>query len=201
MLAKNAPRAAPVATGHDPHEIDQARRQDRIRTSTVPNTTATDAHHDRAWWHEEARRIGSDWSAVTRFSPACITCGADPCINPSFCLARQRVDEEVRQHPDAKTQSLRRLHKSSVSLERAYTELNRTPGRAAASTIEALMFGLRERGVAALNEPKVQSRLAALSDVQLLEVATRLQKLKPEIARAWNGDEIETLIRFREGQR
>ena len=68
------------------------------------------------------------------------------------------------------------------------------------ATVEALTFALRERGVAALTEPKVQSRLVELSDGQLLEVATRLQKLKPEIARPWNGDEIETLIRFREGR-
>ena len=87
-----------------------------------------------------------------------------------------------------------------MTLDELWAPLNRerpTPQ----ATVEALMLGLHERGVAALNEPKVESRLAALSDVQLLEVATRLQKLKPEIARAWNGDEIETLIRFREGQR
>jgi hypothetical protein len=65
MLAPNAARAAPAVAGHDPHEIDRAGRQDRIRNSTVPNTTATDgAHKGRAWWRAEARRVGSDWPAV-----------------------------------------------------------------------------------------------------------------------------------------
>jgi hypothetical protein len=67
------------------------------------------------------------------------------------------------------------------------------------ATIEALMLGLRERGVAALNEPDTQRRLADLSKGQLVEVATRLQKLKPEIAQAWTDNEIKTLIRFRKG--
>jgi hypothetical protein len=69
------------------------------------------------------------------------------------------------------------------------------------TTIEALMLGLRERGVAALKEPDTQRRLAELSKGQLVEVATRLQKLKPEIARAWTDNEVKTLIRFRKGLR
>jgi hypothetical protein len=73
--------------------------------------------------------------------------------------------------------------------------------RAAASTVEALMFGLRERGVAALQEIVVQQRLADLGDDQLIEVAGRLQRLKPEIARAWSDDDIATLFRVGKGLR
>jgi hypothetical protein len=72
---------------------------------------------------------------------------------------------------------------------------------AAASTIEALMFGLRERGTAALAESKVRLRLADLDDDQLIGVAGRLQRLRPEIARAWSDDEIATLFRTRAGLR
>jgi hypothetical protein len=69
--------------------------------------------------------------------------------------------------------------------------------RAAATTIEALMFSLRERGVRALDEPDTRRRLSELSDDQLAEVGTRLQRLKPEIARAWSDDEIKILVRTR----
>jgi hypothetical protein len=37
-----------------------------------------------------------------------------------------------------------------------------------------------------------------LSDEQALEVAGRLQRLKPEIARAWSADEVERLLHLRE---
>jgi hypothetical protein len=62
------------------------------------------------------------------------------------------------------------------------------------ATVEALMLGLRERGTVALQESKVRNRLAQLSESQLVEVGDRLQRLKPEIARAWSADEIGTLI-------
>jgi hypothetical protein len=66
--------------------------------------------------------------------------------------------------------------------------------RAAASTIEALMLALRERGIAAMQEPKVCARLAQLSEAQLAEVGDRLQRLKPKIARAWTPDEVGALV-------
>ena len=75
-----------------------------------------------------------------------------------------------------------------ISLERHFC------GRAAWSTVEALMLGLREGGIAAVQEPKVRSRLAQLSGAQLIEVGDRLQRLKPEIARAWWADEVGALI-------
>jgi hypothetical protein len=70
--------------------------------------------------------------------------------------------------------------------------------RAAGSTIEALMFSLRERGVRALDEPNTRRRLSLLNDGELLEVGARLQRLKPEVARAWSGDDVEALVQLRE---
>lgn len=67
-------------------------------------------------------------------------------------------------------------------------------GRAAVSTVEALMFSLRERGAAAVQEPAVRFRLAQLSKWQLSEVGDRLQRLEPEIARAWTPDEVAILV-------
>jgi hypothetical protein len=54
------------------------------------------------------------------------------------------------------------------------------PGiRAAASTVEALMFSLRRRGAAALSERSCQSRLAALSTAQIHKVIERLIVARP----------------------
>jgi transposase len=65
------------------------------------------------------------------------------------------------------------------------------------ATVEALMYSLRERGVHALEEPATKRRLAELSDEQVIEVGERLQRLKPEIARAWTADEVKHLMRSR----
>jgi hypothetical protein len=72
---------------------------------------------------------------------------------------------------------------------------------AAASTIEALMFSLRERGVAALQQLRIRQRLADLDDDQTLEVAARLQRLKSDIAPAWSDEDITVLFGAREGLR
>jgi len=56
------------------------------------------------------------------------------------------------------------------------------------------MYSLRERGVAALAESDCQRRLSELTEQQMLEVAVRLQKLKPEIAPAWGAEQVETLF-------
>ena len=94
---------------------------------------------------------------------------------------------------------LRRLLADNVSFERAYAELNSTPGRAAASTVEALMYSLRERGTAALEEPDTKRRLSQCSDAQVIEVGDRLQRLKPHIGRGpWSADEVRQLIRARQ---
>jgi len=70
------------------------------------------------------------------------------------------------------------------------------------STVEALMMGLRERGIAALTEPKVRRRLSECDEQQVAEVGNRLQKLKPGILRlgkgklhrGWTPEEVEILL-------
>jgi hypothetical protein len=88
---------------------------------------------------------------------------------------------------------LRRLMDDSVSLDRAWAAIAR-PSGAAASTVEALMFSLRSRGVQALGEPDVLRRLAQLDDAQAREIAIRLQKLKPHIASAWTPEDVQVLL-------
>jgi hypothetical protein len=73
---------------------------------------------------------------------------------------------------------LRKLLDDDVSLERAWHEINKRAD-AADSTVEALMFSLRERGVAALSEPETRRRLANLSSAQVREVLARLIALRP----------------------
>jgi hypothetical protein len=68
----------------------------------------------------------------------------------------------------------------------------RLRGRAAHSTVDALMYSLR-RGIEGITEPDNQRRLAELSEDQLLAVRQRLQNFKPNIAPAWPPEEVEAL--------
>jgi hypothetical protein len=88
---------------------------------------------------------------------------------------------------------LRRLMDDSISLDRAWAEVSR-PSGAAASTVEALVFGLRY-GLAAL--PKNPDRLRRLSELnaeQLKAVCRRVQNFNLEIATPWSSDEVAALI-------
>src|SRR5262245_58125727 len=107
--------------------------------------------------------------------------------------ARQR-----RQPRDLRLEKLRRLMTDDVSLVEAWYELNVATffGRAAVSTVKALMFSLRN-GVAALAHPETVRRLSELSDTQMREVAVRVQKLRPHIARAWTEKDLQVLLAVR----
>ena len=118
-------------------------------------------------------------------------------LSPNFAaLCRAADEKQRRQSPDTSIERTRRLLADDVTLERAWAEIHRAHfrGRAAESTVEALMFALRERGIAAVQEPYVRFRLAQLSEAQLIEVGDRLQRLEPHIAQAWSPDEIAELI-------
>jgi hypothetical protein len=115
----------------------------------------------------------------------------------TFAAACQAADEKQAARPsDPHIEKLRQLMDDKISLERAWREINAAHlvGRAANFTVEAVMLGLRERGTAALREPKVRDRLAQLSEAQLIEVGDRLQRLKPEIACAWSADDVGALV-------
>ena len=93
---------------------------------------------------------------------------------------------------DAQLAFLRRL----MGIECAYHEIHRhhAQGRAAASTVEALVLVLRARGTRALQEAPVRRRLGELSEAQMREVVTRLQKPRPEIAKPWTADQVDRLL-------
>ena len=67
--------------------------------------------------------------------------------------------------------------------------------RAAASTVEALMFALRD-GIDALKDPSNQRRLGQLNDKQMQEVAARVQAFMPHIAPAWKPEDVQSLLSF-----
>src|SRR5262249_6274125 len=153
MLAPDAVRAAPALTGRDPRVTDRHNGTIESPPNTAGHGAAIDAaHHDRAWWRGEARRLGADWpaavalhvaiivrfAAAARLSPACDTCGVVPCVNPSYCEACRQADARVRRKPVAPASAARP-----------------TPQ----TTIEAIMHSVRERGLAALREPAIQWRL------------------------------------------
>jgi transposase len=83
--------------------------------------------------------------------------------------------------------------------EPSYEELSREfyaahfRGRAAASTVEALMYSLRERGTKALDEPDTKRRISELSEEQLHEVAARVKALK--LGRGpWTAEQVGQLV-------
>ena len=108
-------------------------------------------------------------------------------------LCREADKKQQRKPKDPRLEKLRRLMVDDVSLERAWEELNKPTDHAAASTVEALVYQLR-RGGAELSNPNARRRLLELSEQQLHEVSTWLQKFMPHIARAWIPAEIEILV-------
>jgi hypothetical protein len=102
---------------------------------------------------------------------------------------RTKVSPEIRE--------FWRLLDDRVSLYQAWSEFDKRRSVGAAEfTVEALMFSLR-KGVAALNDPNTLQRLSQLDERQLLEVMTRLQKFRPEIAPAWTPEQVEVLAAVR----
>jgi hypothetical protein len=111
------------------------------------------------------------------------------------CFSSRRKAPRPAGHPheSAEIVGTRRLLDESFSLERAWSEINEASGRAASSTLEALVFSLRAGGTA-LACPHARRRLAELAEAQLHEVSARLQTFQPKIARAWTPAEVELLV-------
>lgn len=136
---------------------------------------------------------------------ACPTCGASPCINPSFCAACREADLRKAHGQLPRYIAASRWQGppdqiphnwNDVSLEALIAHLDGVRRRSGApqATVQALVFGLRE-GIAALaTHPDRQRRLSELSRKQLSEVCERTQKFEPHIAAAWRPDAVEALV-------
>jgi hypothetical protein len=151
MLTTNAARATPAATGRDPRGIDRAGGAINLTHNTPTLSIAT--FRDRAWWQDEACRLGSDWPAVvdlaldiiesTMFEPGC---------ERACRLAEARLPPSAPFKP----------------------EVRPTPQ----TTIEAIMWCVRERGLKALQEPANIERLRRCDKAAIAQIDARLRKLK-----------------------
>jgi hypothetical protein len=97
-------------------------------------------------------------------------------------LCREADEKQRRKLPDPRLERLRRLMAD-----------DHPPDRAAASTVEALMFSLRD-GIHALTAPATLERLSKLDERQLSEVAERVQNFRQAIASAWTPNEVKALV-------
>jgi len=89
---------------------------------------------------------------------------------------------------------LRRLLDDDVSLDRAWHAVNDRRSGAAASTVEALVYGLRDGLVALSKNPDRLRRLSELNAEQLKAVCRRVQNFNPEIATPWSSNQVAALI-------
>ena len=114
--------------------------------------------------------------------------------------SRMSRNEKATSTTHGGKQRLGRQLAPDTSLEKVWLLLSRQarPGRAVASTVEALLYQLR-RGGTGLSNLKARQRLSELSEQQLHEVSARLQKFMPHIARAWSPPEVELLVQLWSG--
>jgi hypothetical protein len=130
-----------------------------------------------------ARLMSENRRLRTERTPFCDKCGAQPCVNPSFCAACQKADAEARtQRERDKTARLRSLMSDSVSLDRAWAELNNnrpTP----LVIVEAIKVAVRARGIAALQEPATRARLRSCDVAAAAEFDRWLSNFKQGISR------------------
>lgn len=71
-----------------------------------------------------------------------------------------------------------KARKAAEAAERTWRGLPPERDEAAPSTIEALMYSLRGRGITALADESTQRRFSELSPRQVREVIDRLQKMR-----------------------
>jgi hypothetical protein len=165
--------------------------------STIPSTSSEYWRVNCVTWRSlielhfeicDRLRASSAWGRLVMTD--CPTCGGE-CCNPSFCAACRDADaRKARGEPPR--------YIEQTSLWRGPSDRIFQDG-APQPTVEALMYSLRERGTKALEEAATKRRLSDLSDQQVIEVGNRLQRLKPEIARKWTKEEVETLLQARIG--
>jgi hypothetical protein len=89
----------------------------------------------------------------------CATCGASPCVNPSFCeVCRQADRRRPRQQPQSE------------------------PLPTPQVTVEAIMYSVRTRGIGALKEPANLHRLRDSDAPARAEINQRIEALAKEPA-------------------
>ncbi len=97
--------------------------------------------------HVMLTQLMAENRALRVVQSVCDSCGGQPCVNPSFCAGCRRADE-VRQAPKPASKS------------------RPTPS----TTVEAIKQAVRDRGVAALDEPAAEQRLRSCDVTALAEI-------------------------------
>jgi hypothetical protein len=109
----------------------------------------------------------------------CDICGQTPCLTPVFCNTSRDLE---RQAQESRRDDRIPENWEAMSFGELYEHLNSqrpTPQ----TTIEAILYCVRERGVAALDEPKNIERLQSCDDAALAQINHRIGKLMKGEAR------------------
>jgi hypothetical protein len=97
----------------------------------------------------------------------------------AFEAACDRAQAKAAGRHAATLKRLRCLLKEDVSLDRALSEINRQGNRPTPQVIiEAIWICIRERGLAALNEPDTKQRLAYCDAAARAELTRRIKRLR-----------------------
>jgi hypothetical protein len=117
------------------------------------------SHRERDWWAREAERSGFDWPAVMELALEIIEATM---FESSFERACRFAEQQAPRPTPAKPQ----------------------PRPTPQTTIEAVWYCVRQRGVAALKDPANQRRLQTFDAAARAELNRRIERLKAEAAHA-----------------
>src|SRR5262245_27028909 len=110
---------------------------------------------------------------------ACIIYGADPCINASFCDQCRKADARLRAERRNRPADSIPEDWDRTSIDTLWDALNYERQRPTPqTTIEAIMFTVRERGPKALHEPANIQRLSRCDEATLAQIDAGVAKLK-----------------------
>jgi hypothetical protein len=146
---------------------------------------AAGTHNDQPLLRQ--RSVGSNWEGILALHlqilacfglmQACEVCECTPCRSPGFCRACREADERKarREQPSHRPTHVPPdwVFMSLDALWQRFNERRPTPQ----STIEAIMYCVRERGVAALKEATNIERLARCDAAARAEINRRIARL------------------------
>jgi hypothetical protein len=127
------------------------------------------------------KNLATEWwraIAPTTHAAECPSCGRKPCASPSFCAVCLAADQKAERtalprHIPANWDDM------SVSLEALHSRFNERRGTPEV-TVEAIMYCVRQRGVAALKEPVNVERLLRCDERTKAQINKRIAKLIAE---------------------
>jgi hypothetical protein len=106
----------------------------------------------------------------------CDTCGEAPCVNPSFCRASRAADAPRARRPQQRDGRIPE-NWEDMTLDALWQHLN-SGRQTSQSTINAIMFCVRARGVAALQEPENLERLERCDAAARKQINDRIERLR-----------------------